>query len=437
MLAFAIAASLVSSVVFGLAPAWESARVEVADALKQGGTRGVVGGSHRLRSGLVVAEIALSFVLAIGAGLLFRSFVALTSVQMGFQSSGMLVMYAHAPAHALPEYLQVGRQFETALERVRHVPGVSAAAAAMGLPNGRYGSNGSYAVEGVHHFDSGERLPQAGFRLASPGYFGAMGVPLVQGRDFTGQDVYDAPFVAIVSAALAREVFPKGDAIGRRIQLGLDSFNWCTIVGIVGDVRPEPGTAPGPEIYMPLEQHPYHGNEVEFVVRTSVAPGAVTGAVRKEVQALLPETAMEFTTMDALLSDSVATPRFRTVLVGVFAALALLLAMAGVYGVMTHITAERTAEMGVRLALGATPGDVMRLILVRAGLLALAGLAIGAAASVVLSRALGSMLFGLQATDGATYAAVLAAVGLTTIAAAAAPAWRAGKINPVEAMREE
>ena len=437
-LLFAVLASLGASVVFGLAPAWQASRLEVTEALKQGGSRGVVGrGSHRLRHGLIVAEIALSFVLAIGAGLLFRSFLALTNVQLGYRTEGMLVMYAHAPAHSLAEYLQVGRQYEELLGQVRGIPGVTSAAAVMGLPTGQYGSNGSFAVEGRHVFGKSRDMPQAGFSLASPGYFGAMGVPLERGRDFTTQDVYESPFVGVVSAALVRQVFPHDDPIGQRIQLGLDSPNWVTIVGIVGDVRQTPATPPGPEIYMPLRQHPYHGNEVEVVVRTSVPPASLTGAVRQKAQTALPETATKFTTMESMLADSVATPHFRTVLLGVFAALALLLAMAGVYGVMAQVTAERTAELGVRLALGATPGGVMWLILRKAGLLAVVGLAIGLAGSMALGRVLAGMLFGLRPTDAVTYAAVLVAVGVTTLVAAAGPAWRAGRINPVEAMREE
>ena len=438
-LLFGVAASLVASVAFGLAPAWQAARVEVGEALKQGGSRGVVGcGSHALRSGLVVAEIALSLVLAVGAGLLFRSFAALTNVELGFRTEGRLVMYAHAPAHTLNQHLQVGRLYGEVLDRVRQIPGVTAAAAVMGLPTGRYGSDGSYAVEGKHVFRSGAPMPHAVFRLASPEYFATMGVPFLRGRDFTLQDNYDAPFVAVVSASLAREVFPHEDPLGRRMHLGLDNAEKSiTIVGVVGDVRSEPGTPPGPEIYLPLQQHPYHGNEVQVVARTSVAPGSISGAVREQVGALLPDTAMKFTTMDTMLADAVATPRFRTAMIGLFAVLAVLLAMGGVYGVMTHITAERTAEMGVRLALGATPADVMRLLLSRAVWMAAIGLAIGAAASVALSHLLSTMLFGVRPTDLATYAAVLAAVALTTLAAAAAPAWRAGQIDPVEAMREE
>jgi predicted permease len=275
--------------------------------------------------------------------------------------------------------------------------------------------------------------------LASPNYFATLGVPLLSGRDLTPQDVYDAPFVALVSTSLAKQVFPGENPVGRRIQLGLDSpSKWVTIVGVVGDVRTDsPGTPPGPEIYMPLQQHPFYANEVQVAVRTSVPPASVSGAIRQRVAALFPEAAVKFTTMDEMLSDSVATPRFRTALVGVFAVVALLLAMAGVYGVMTYITAERTSELGVRLALGATPAAVVRLILGKAAVLAVLGLTLGMAASAVLGRLLTTMLFGLQPTDLPTHLLVLAAVAATTVAAAFGPAWRAGRIDPVRAIRED
>ncbi len=441
-LAFAIIMSVSAILFFGLTPAWQAARLDVNESLKQGGTRGVLGhGSHRMRNGLVVAEIALSFVLATGAGLLFRSFVALTSAPLGYKSDGLIVMYVHAPAHSLPEYLRVGRQFEDVLAQVRQVPGITSAAVAMGLPAGRYGSNGSYAVEGVHNFRShaGQRLPEASFRLASPRYFATLGVPILKGRDFRLADVYEAPAVALVSATLVAQTFPNADPIGRRIQLGLDNPDqWVSIVGVVGDVRSDsPASAPQPEIYMPLRQHPYYANEVQIAVRTGMQEGAVTSALRERVRASLPEAAIKFTTMQEMLSDSVATPRFRTMLLSLFAALALLLAVGGVYGVMSYITAERTAELGVRLALGATPGNVVSLILRQASVMAAIGIVIGLGASFATGRLLASMLFGLTPTDAATYSGVLAAVTFATLGAAAWPAWRAGRIDPVRAIRNE
>jgi len=437
-LAFTTAIALLSSVLFGLAPAWQAARLEVVEALKLGGTRGVVGrGSHRLRDAVVIVEIALSFTLAIGAGLLFRSFMALTGVDLGYRAAGLLVMYAHAPAHTLKDSLAVGRRFDELLQSIRSIPGVVSAAGAMGMPAGQYGSNGGFAIEGRQVFGAG-RLPQAGFRLASPGYFAAMGVPLLAGRDLNAQDVYESPFVAVVSVSLARQNFPQENPLGRRIQLGLDdATKWLTIVGVVGDVRADPATPPGPEIYMPLRQHPFYANEIQVAVRTSMPPASISGAVRRQVMDLLPETAVKFTTMDEMLSDAVATPRFRTSLVAIFAMVALLLAMAGVYGVMTYLTAERTSELGVRLALGATPGAVVRIVLARAAVFASIGLLLGVAGSAALGRFLATLLFGLKSSDPATYLVVIAAVGLTTLAAAFGPAWRAGRIDPLAAIRQE
>lgn len=439
VLAFAGLASTLAGVLFGLVPAWQASRVDLNEVLKQGNARGTVGGGDgKLRNALVVAEISLSFVLAIGAGLLFRSFVALAGAPLGFSTNGVLVMYAGAPARSLEEHLQAVRFFQGLYADLAALPGVRSVAGAMGLPAGRYGSNGAYAVEGRHTFAPGQNLPQTGFRLASPGYFATLGIPLLRGREFTARDRYDAPFVAVVSESLARQSFPNEDPIGRRLQCGLDSPNWMTIVGVVGDVRQQsPASAPGPELYMPLEQHPYHANEVQVALRTAVDPGTLVAAVRLKVRDRNPEVATKFTTLEAMVADSIATPRFRTFLVAVFAGLALALAMAGVYGVMTYVVSQRTAELGIRMALGAAPADVLRLILGRAALLAAAGLGLGLALSVAANRLLAGLLFGLKPTDALTYTTVLGAIGLVTLAAAAAPAWRATRIDPVRALRDQ
>ena len=396
------------------------------------------GRSPRLRNALVVAQIALSFVLAIGAGLLLRSFVALTNVQLGYRTEGILVVYAHAPAGSLGEHLGVGRLFEKIFGQIAELPGVQSVAGAMGLPAGQYGSNGYYAVEGKHVFAPGQRLPHAEFALASPGYFATMGIPLTRGREFTSRDDYDANFVAIISAALARETFPNEDPVGRRIQCGLDSLNWMTIVGVVGDVRQDsPASAPAPELYMPLKQHPFHANELQVVVRAQVEPGSLAGAVRQKIQALNPEIATKFTNMDAMVADSIARPRFRLLLIGAFAGLALLLAMVGVYGVMSFVITQRTSEFGLRMAMGAVPRDLVALVFARASVLALAGLGFGFVLSIAAGRALTSMLFGLNPEDAITYLAVALAFVPVVLLAAAAPAWRAARIDPLAALREE
>ncbi len=439
VLAFVTCVSLLAILLFGVAPAFQAVRVDPQEALRQGGARGLLGGrSPRLRNALVVAQIALSFVLAIGAGLLLRSFSALTNAHLGYRTEGILVMYAHTPAQSLQEYLAVGRSFETLLGRLSGIPGVSSTAAAMGLPTGQYGSDGSYAVEGKQTFGPGQKLPHAGFRLASPNYFRTMGIPLARGRDFSAADLYNSTPVAIVSESLVRDSFPNQDPIGQRLMCGLDSTGkWMTIVGVVGDVRQNsPASAPEPEMYMPLQQHPYFGNELQVVVRTPLDPNSLTSAVRSEVRAMNPETAMKFTTMDAMVSDSIAKPRFRTFLISSFAALAVILAVVGVYGVMSFVITQRTSEFGLRVAMGADRADVVGLVLRGAAKLAAAGLAIGLLLALAAGRVMTSMLFELKPTDAVTYASVSLIVTPIILLAAAIPAWRATRVDPVTALRQ-
>jgi predicted permease len=434
-LLFAAAAALLATMVFGLAPAWQTSRIDLREAL-QSGARGMVGGrSGRLRGALVVAEVSLSAVLAVGAVLLFRSLLALTTIDLGYRTEGRLVMYTHVPAHGRDEYLRVAGSFDRLLPEFAAIPGVQSAAAAMGVPAGRYGSNGSYFVDG----EATANPPNAGFLLASSGYFATMGIPLLRGRDFAAFDRYDAPFVAIVNQALVRRSFPNENPVGKRIKCGLDAPDqWLTIVGVVGDVRQNsPASAPEPELYMPLSQHPYHANEFQIVLRAAVSPASLAGPARKRMHDLYPLAATDFTTLEQMVATSIATPRFRVYVTGVFAGLALLLAMIGVYGVMSYLTAHRTSEFGLRLALGARPGELLAGVLAGAARLALAGLSIGALISIACGRLIGSMLFGLEPTDTFTYAAVLGGVLILTLAAAAVPAWRAARIDPASALRSD
>jgi putative ABC transport system permease protein len=448
VLIFSVGVSLLTTVAFGLAPAIQASRVSVKDALNQSGTRGSLGGrAIGMRSGLVVAQIALSCTLAVNAGLLFRSFVILTETPLGFQSAGILVMYAHAPARGsifdksgLDSYLQVGRLFDDVLTRLHHLPNVIAAGAAMGLPTGQYDSNGAYAVEGKQTFSGDFRpLPSAGFRLASPGYFDTLGIPVVRGRDFTEGDVYDRPFVAIISQSLARQTFGDENPLGHRVMCGLDQPDkWMTIVGVVGDVRQaSPASQPGPDLYMPLRQHPYAANEVQVVVRGRVPPESLIGTVQQIVRSVNPEVAMKFTTLEASVNNSIAAPRFRATLVSMFASLALLLALTGIYAVMSYTTAQRTAEFGLRMAIGAQAGDVVRLVLAGAGRLTVAGVAVGLLLALATSRVVATMLFGVTNTDLATYGGVLLVAMPLVIAAAAIPALRAARVDPLLALKSE
>jgi len=447
VLVFTALVSVITAFGFGLFPALQASRLAVSETLHQGGARGSLGsGSSRVRSALVVAQIALSFVLAIGAGLLLRSFVALTDTPLGFRTDGVLVAYAHAPARGslydksgLDNYLRVGRLFDDLFARLRQIPGVTSAAGAMGLPTGQYDSDGAYAVEGKHVFGGDfRRLPSAGFRLASPGYFETMVIPVVRGREFDPGDVYERPFVAIISESLARQSFGEEDPIGRRIMCGFDQPDkWMTIVGVVGDVRQDsPASVPGPELYMPLRQHPYAANEVQIVVRTSVPPQSLTEAVRQAARRVSPELATRFTTLEASVGDSIAAPRFRMALVSSFATLALMLAVAGMYAVMSYVTSQRTAELGLRVALGASASDLARLVLGGAARLMAIGVGLGLLLALGTSRVAATMLFGIEPTDAPTYGAVLLVALPLVILAAAVPAVRAARVEPMVALRE-
>jgi putative ABC transport system permease protein len=439
VLGFAFAAALATTIIFGLAPAWQASRANPHDALKQGGTRAALGGgSSRLRNGLVVAQIALSFTLTIGAGLLFRSFLTLAGTDLGIRTEGVLVMYAHLPAKGLQQNLQAAQFFQELSGRIRQLPGVVAAAGVMGLPTGQYGSNGSYAVEGQSTMEHTRNLPHANFSLSSPGYFGAVGIPLLRGRDFTTGDVYQSEPVAIISQAFAKQSFADVDPIGRRVQCGLDSDKWMTIIGIAGDVRQDSPADPlYPTLYMPLTQHPGWANEQQIVVRTSVEPGTLITPVQALLRSANPDVAARFTTLRAMVADSVAAPRFRTMLASLFAGLALLLAMSGMYAVMSYVTAQRTSEFGLRMALGAQRRDVIRLVLGRALKLVVVGVVVGLALALGASRIIAAMLFGLKNTDTLTYALVLLLLLPVITLTAALPALRAARVDPMVALRDE
>src|SRR5271157_2200218 len=440
VLLVAVALSLVSSLLFGLVPAWQALRNDPRDGLKAASGRGIAaGGAGRVRDVLVACEIALSFTLALAAGLLVRGMMEMDATPLGFRTERILVAYAHSPANTMLKMRVATRFFEQALQELGRLPGVVSTGAAMGLPTGRYNSNGKYAVTGQEfRRETVEGLPDAGFRLASQGYFATLGIPLVAGRDFSERDQYDAPLVVIVSASLARRSFPGESPLGKTILTGFDGSGPMTIVGVVGDVRSGgPAQAPGPELYMPFQQHPPFANELQLVVRTAGDPARMALTVARKMRALDPEIAIQTTTLESMVASSVDIPRFRTWLVGAFAAVALLLAMAGVYGVMAYVVNRRTGELGLRMALGCAPGGVVRLVLVRAMALAAAGLGAGVALSAAAARVLATLLPGVRPTDAWGYASAALAIALVTLVAAIAPAWRAARIDPAVALRGE
>jgi len=432
-LLFNFVVSLGAVALFGLWPALRAPRVGVNEALSRGGTRGVLGGGRGewVRGALVSAEVALALVLTLGAGLLFRSFLALNAVELGYHTEGRLVLTASIPAKTEAQYLQAGATFERIFAALQELPGV------MGLPSGPYGSDGLYAVEGMHDFSSTQRdkLPHAGFRLTSPGYFEAMGTPLIAGRDFDERDRHDAEPVAIVSATLVRQLFQGQSPLGRRIKCGLDRDVWMQVVGVVGDMRNgNPATPPRPELYMAYLQHPYHANDLHIVVR---AQGDVSTAARKTIAQIDPSIPLKVGTMEQFHSDAVALPRFHTLLLIVFAGLAGGLAMVGVYGVMSYAAVQRRSEMGVRIALGANRGDIVSILIGSGARLAGIGLAFGLMISFAAGRLVESMLFGISPQDPLAIGGAILLLSASALVAALIPVLRASQVNPMLVLREE
>ena len=437
VLSFALGISLFASVLFGLAPALQTLRLDLNNSLKQGTTRATGGGiADRMRAALVVAEIALSMMLVTGAGLLLKSFVALQNVALGFRPQRVLVMEANVPASDLESARRATRFYKEFLAEAATTPGVLSAGATRTTP-GNVSSDGGYWIDHLPK-ELNVTAPQAVFSVAAPGTFATLGIPLLSGRDFDESDTYDAPFSAIINQKLARDAFPGQDPLGHVIYCGLDSLNPMRIVGVVGDVRQYgPASPPSAEIYMAYQQHPEPAAGMSVVVRTAMEPSALIETLRGKAHALSTDVPVKFTTMEASLSENVAAPRFRTLLLGIFAALATCLAMAGVYGVMSYVVGQRANEIGLRMALGASPRDVLRLVLRQALSLTFLGIVIGLVSAAAMTRLLASMLFGVKPTDPATYFAVVALLSVVALAASYIPARRAMRVDPIVALRYE
>jgi len=434
VLAFTLAVSIAATLLFGVAPAFHAARVDLNNALKQGGGRANVTGSHRLRGALVVAEIALSVVLVAGAGLLIRSFAALENVPLGFRPQHVLVMEASVPASDRAGQLRALQFFESMRTAAAALPGVIADGVTL-EPPGQSASDGSYYVDHLPR-ETSVNAPQAIFSVISTGVFQTLGIPLKAGRDFSAADTYDAPFTAIINESFARQSFTGENPIGHFIYCGFDSDKPMRIVGIVADSRTlGPALPPRPELYMPYLQHPRA--DLNVLVRTAGNPAALSETLRRIARSRSAEVPVKFTTMEVRLSENVAAPRFRMFLLGIFAALALCLAMAGVYGVMAYSVGQRSGEMGLRMALGATPRHVQGLVLRQALRLVALGLVFGLAGAALATRLLASMLFEIKPADPATYAAAAGALALAALAASYFPARRATRIDPLEALRQE
>jgi putative ABC transport system permease protein len=450
VIAFAAALSILTGIVFGLVPALRASSPDLLSALKQAGRSGSTSPSRRFRSALVVAEVALALVLLVGAGLMIRSFARLMAIDPGFDPNGVVTMRLTLPAAKYRDLDRWAAFHEDLVRRVAGIPGATAAGINSAIPLEGGGSESGVIVEG-------RPLPTANmpdtmtlFQTSSPGYLRAMGIPLVRGRYFTDQDRKGAAPVVIVDDSLVRTLFANEDPIGKRIAFEFRGTQaapmifWREIVGVVGHVR-HYGIASEPpfvQLYTPFAQMPIYFEDrrptMALIVRTSLAPEALTAAIRRELGAIdrdIPVYGMQ--TMKTYLANNTEQPRLSVMLLGGLGGLALLLAIIGIYGVVSYSVTQRTQEIGVRMALGATRADVMKMVVGQAGILIAAGVVIGAGASLGLGSVMRNMLFQISGRDPVTLALIAALLVLVGLVASIVPARRATRVDPLVALRTD
>jgi putative ABC transport system permease protein len=436
MLAFAASVSLLTGLAAGLVPAFSASRVDLNESLKAA-SRTLAGARHNtLRNALVICQISLALLLLTGAGLLIRSFQQLLHVDPGFQSNNLLTMELRLPHSRYDKDVQLAA-FETQLlERIRALSGVVSAGAVNSLPVAGFQGASMVSIEGRPAAKSMSAGMMVGQRVVSPNYFAAMRTPFVAGRDFTPRDAQGSTRVAIVNQALATRYFPGDDPIGKRIKLDGGGEQWQTVVGITASVRHSGlGADADPELFSPYLQGPWE--VMAFVVRTRGNPEDLGAAVRSQLWAIDKEQPISrMSTMDKILADSLAGRRLNLVLLGSFAGVALLLALIGIYGVISYAVVQRTGEIAIRMALGAQRSSVWKLVLRQGAALSAAGIVIGILASLGLTRLMSTMLFHVRPMDPVTLASVAAVVLATATLASFLPARRATRIDPMQALRD-
>jgi putative ABC transport system permease protein len=440
-LGFTLAVSFLTGIIFGLAPALQATRPDLNETLKDV-MRGATGsaGHRRMRSLLVVSEITLSVALLVGAGLLMRSFFKLQAVPPGFNPNNMLTMRVSLEG---PNYEKAGSRiafYDQLFDKIKALPGVQSVGARYKIPlvlADDY-ANLSFAVEG--RLTDPANRPTAFYNTVSPDLFRTMEIPVSKGRPFNAHDDQKAQKVIIINETLARRYFPGEDPIGKRMTLEDENpkeEDWATIVGVVKDTKPLTlDGKPAPEMYMPFAQEPRRS--MALMIRTTNKPESVAAAVRRNVQELdRNQLAYGLRTFDGVMSEAVAAPRFRASLLGVFAAVALILAMVGVYGVMSYAVTQRTREIGIRLTLGAEPRDALKMVMMQGAKLAAAGVAIGSVAAAALTWLIEGLLFDLRAADPVTFVTAPLLLAGAALLACYLPARRATKVDPVVALRAE
>ena len=441
VLAYAAGASLLTSLLFGIIPALHASRRESSVYLKEGGRTGADGAmGRRLRSALAVAELAIALVLLVGAGLLIRSFIALTSEDPGFATTGVLTLRLQLPPAKYQEPARVTAFYEGLIERLGALPGVQGAAAGSSLLLSRLPGSASINIEGRPPLPPDAQNIPVPYDSVTPEYFSTLQIPLRRGRMFTSADGPETQEVVIVNESFVRRFFPGEDPLGRRVTFGSTEgpdARWQTIVGVVADTkRGGFEREPWAEVYFPFRQAPE--SRAFAFLRTNGDPTMLVSAARAAVWSIDRDQAIgAIRTVPELLAQQEANRRFTTLLLGIFAALALVLAMIGIYGVMAYSTAQRTQEIGIRMALGADRGSVLRMILAGGLRIAAAGLAIGVLGALALTQVLSGLLFGVTARDPLTFVVVPAALLVVSLAACWIPARRAMRVEPVIALRGE
>jgi putative ABC transport system permease protein len=445
VLMFSLGLSVISALLFGLLPALSSARVDLRNVLSEGG-RGSSGsrGQRRARRILVVAEIALTMALLVGAGLLMRSFIRLQDVSPGFTASKVLVAEVPLSPRTYAAHDVRTNAVESLLENVRAIPGVTGAAATTLLPLSGTGGTLHFNIEGRPPRSSSDWIT-LNFRAVTRSYLSTMEIPVRRGRGFGPEDRQGSPHVAVVTEAFARQFFPGEEVIGKRISLGTEfdgTEPWRTIVGVIGDILQSPDGDGKSELFVPYEQHPDNFfarmyQNITLAVRTAGEPATVTSGFRAAVKHMDPnQPIVNLRTMNDVKDAAVTQQRFRTTLLGMFAVMALILAGIGIYGLLAHGVAQRRGEFGVRLALGATATQITTLVIREGLVLAAAGLAIGAFIAVLTVRLVQWMLFGVTMWDAGAWVMSGAALVVVALVASWIPARRATKVAPSLALRE-
>jgi putative ABC transport system permease protein len=389
-----------------------------------------------MRSALAVAEVASALVLLVGAGLLVKSFFRLQQVETGVRPENVLTMRVSLPAARYDTVQKSAAFYSEVLGRVSALPGVEEAGVINMLPLQRYGYNGDIEIEG-HEPLPPDRMPLTERRVVSAGYFRALGIPLLEGRLFDATEEHDSARSVMVSQTLARTFFPEGSAVGKRVRT--DGPDWLTIVGVVGDVRQSGVTQPSrPEVFFPYTASYASGGGMTLVLKGASDPNDLIASVRREVQSVDPnQPVYNVLTMQEVIDRSISNSRLNMVLLSVFAGLATLLAVIGIYSVMSYLVTQHTREIGIRIALGASRANILRLVIGRGLWLTVAGIAIGALAAFGLTRLMSSLLYGVTGADPTTYTLVSALLLLVALAACYVPARRAMKVDPLVALRYE